>query len=82
MNQKAQAARGEATETAFGAGDLAAADALSQSGAAGVLPHIGADVARMGSGERAQMRQYVDMVGTWVDGARRALETVVICGEG
>ena len=36
----------------------------------------------MGGGERAQMRQYVDMVGTWVDGARRALETVVICGEG
>ena len=51
-------------------------------GAAGVLPHIGADVARMGSGERAQMRQYVDMMGTWVDGARRALDTVVVRGEG
>lgn len=81
LNQKAQAARGETTETAFGAGDLAAA-VRAFIGAAGVLPHIGADVARMGSGERAQMRQYVDMVGTWVDGARRALETVVICGEG
>lgn len=81
LNQKAQTARGETTETAFGAGDLAAA-VRAFIGAAGVLPHIGADVARMGSGERAQMRQYVDMVGTWVDGARRALETVVICGEG
>lgn len=81
LNQKAQAARGEAAVAAFGAGELAAA-VRAFIGAAGVLPHIGVDVARMGSGERAQMRQYVDMMGTWVDGARRALDTVVVRGEG
>lgn len=81
LNHKAQVARGETAVATFGVGELAAA-VRTFIGAAGVMPHIGADMARMGNGERAQMRQYVDMISTWVDGARSALDTVVIRGEG
>lgn len=81
LNQKAQGARGETAVASFGVEELAAA-VRTFIGAAGVLPHIGPDVAQMGRGERTRMRQYVDMLAEWVDGARRALETVVIRQEG
>lgn len=81
LNQRAQAVRGEYPQTvAFGVTELAAA-VQSFVGVAGVLPHLGASVAQISEGERNQMRQYVDMMDTWVAGARRALATVVISGE-
>lgn len=81
LNQQAQAVRGDAQQQApFGVGDLAAA-VRAFIGTAGVLPHIGPGVAQISESERAQMRQYVDMVDTWVEGARRALALVIIHGE-
>lgn len=81
LNHRAQAARGESAQVAaFGSAELAAAVQAFVC-AAGVLPHLGPNVAQISEGERAQMRQYVDMVATWVEGARRTLATVVINGE-
>lgn len=81
LNQRAQAARGErAQAAAFGPVELAAA-VQAFICAAGVLPHLGPNVAQIGESERAQMRQYVDMVATWVEGSRRTLATVIISGE-
>lgn len=81
LNQRAQAVRGESAQAAaFGPAELAAAVQAFVC-AAGVLPHLGASIAQISEGERAQMRQYVDMVDTWVAGARRTLATIVIGGE-
>lgn len=81
LNQRAQAARGESTQAAsFGPAELAAA-VQSFVCAAGVLPHLGPGIAQISESERAQMRQYVDMVDAWVAGARRTLATVIISGE-
>lgn len=81
LNRQAQAVRGEtARQAPFGAMELAAA-VRAFIGTAGVLPHLGGSVAQIDKGERDQMRQYVDMVDAWVEGARRALALVVI-GEG
>lgn len=81
LNQQAQAVRGDAQQQSpFGVGELAAA-VRAFIGTAGVLPHIGPGVAQISESERAQMRQYVDMVDTWVEGARRALALVIIHGE-
>ncbi len=81
LNQQAQAVRGDAAQQApFGVGDLAAA-VRAFIGTAGVLPHLGASAAQIGESERTQMRQYVDMVDAWVEGARRALALVIIHGE-
>ena len=81
LNQRAQAARGESMQlAAFGIAELAAA-VQAFIGSAGVLPHLGTGVAQIGESERAQMRQYVDMVDDWVAGARRTLGTVIISEE-
>lgn len=81
LNQRAQAARGESMQlAAFGIAELAAA-VQAFIGSAGVLPHLGTGIAQIGESERAQMRQYVDMVDDWVAGARRTLGTVIISEE-
>lgn len=81
LNHRAQAARGESAQVAaFGAAELAAAVQAFVC-AAGVLPHLGPGIAQISESERAQMHQYVDMVDTWVAGARRTLATVIISGE-
>lgn len=78
LNQKAQSARGESgAHPGFDAGELAAA-VRAFIGTAGVLPHLGVDAARISDGDRAQMRQYIDVIAAWVEGSRRALSTVVI----
>ena len=51
-------------------------------GSAGILPHLGASIAQIAEAERIQMRQYVDMVATWVEGARQALDAVIIEEDG
>lgn len=81
LNRQAQAVRGDtAQQASFSVGELAAA-VRAFIGTAGVLPHLGPCVAQISAGDREQMRQYVDMVDAWVDGARRALSLVVIHGE-
>lgn len=82
INQRVQTARGESSEfSAFGCGELAAA-VQAFMGAAGILPHLGANIAQIAEAERIQMRQYVDMVATWVEGARQALDAVIIEEDG
>ena len=82
LNQRVQTARGESAElSAFGCGELAAA-VQAFMGAAGILPHLGASIAQIAEAERIQMRQYVDMVATWVEGARQALAAVIIEEDG
>ena len=82
LNQQVQTARGESAElSAFGCGELAAA-VQAFMGAAGILPHLGASIAQIAEAERIQMRQYVDMVATWVEGARQALDAVIIEEDG
>ena len=44
--------------------------------AAGVLPQMGAVIARMDEQERAMLRAHVDTVAAWVNGARSALDLV------
>ena len=46
-------------------------------GSAGVLPHMGSTLAHTDAKKREEMARYVDMVQTWVDGARKALGTVL-----
>lgn len=81
LNQRVQAVRGDHPQAVtFGVAELAAA-VQAFVGAAGVLPHLGANIAQISEGERGQMRQYVDMIDTWVSGARRVLATIIISGE-
>lgn len=51
-------------------------------GAAGVLPHMGSTLAGMPGARRQEIRQYVDMIDAWVQGARRALSVVLVTQEG
>ncbi len=82
LSTQAQAARGETSADGLRltASDMAAA-VRSFIGAVGVMPHMGMALAWAGEAERRDMLQYVDMVAAWVDGARRALGTVIISGD-
>lgn len=73
---QSMAARGElGMSDALTAFDLAAA-VRQFIGAAGVLPHMGATLSQASEAERQQVRLYVDMMDTWVHGARAALSTI------
>ena len=61
----------------FCADDLDAA-VRSFIGEAGVMPHMGAELAAMRESERADMRRCLDRVQDWVNAARAALGTVVV----
>lgn len=79
LAMQSEAARGEAVAatdvlTAF---DLAAAVRVFI-GAVGVLPHMGVALSQSGEGDRQQVRQHIDMVAAWVDGARQALGMIVV----
>lgn len=45
---------------------------------AGVLPHLGMQLAQAPEGTRQEIRACVDMVADWVEGARSALQTVCV----
>lgn len=45
-------------------------------GQAGVLPHMGAQLARVPMGEREKYEAYLRMIADWCEGARRALDTM------
>lgn len=45
-------------------------------GAAGVLPHMGATLAETGETERRKLLGYVEQVSAWVEGCRKALGTM------
>ena len=79
-NQRAMEAARGLTATALTCTDLTAA-VRAFIGSAGVLPQMGATLHGMKAGERETIRQNVEMVATWVDGARRALETIAVEGE-
>lgn len=82
LNQRMQRARGEqAPIAAFGSAQLATA-VQAFIAAAGIFPHTGSSIRRASDGERAQMRQYIDMIDEWVTGARRALAQPIASGEG
>lgn len=81
LNFQAQAARGEAQPTDAGMTSLELAAAVRAFvGAAGVLPHMGMSLAQAPEADKREMWAYVDMVAEWVEGARRALQTVFIDG--
>lgn len=76
LAMQSQAARGEIDSAgALGGLDVAAA-VRAFIGAAGVLPHMGSTLARASAAERQEIREYVEMVATWVNGALQALGTV------
>lgn len=76
LAMQSQAARGEIDSAgALGGLDVAAA-VRAFIGAAGVLPHMGSTLARASAAERQEIREYVEMVATWVNGALQALSTV------
>lgn len=81
LNYQAQAARGEvpAPESGMSPMELAAA-VRAFVGTAGVLPHMGMSLAQAPESDKREMWAYVDMVAEWVEGARRALQTVCIDG--
>lgn len=75
---QSQAARGElGAADGLNSFDIAAA-VRTFIGVAGVLPHMGATLAHASAAQRQEIRQYVDMVATWVDGAQQALRTVAV----
>lgn len=81
LNFQAQAARGETQPADAGMTSLELAAAVRAFvGAAGVLPHMGMSLAQAPEAEKREMWAYVDMVAEWVEGARRALQTVYIDG--
>lgn len=81
LNFQAQAARGETQPTDAGMTSLELAAAVRAFvGAAGVLPHMGMSLAQAPEADKREMWAYVDMVAEWVEGARRALQTVFIDG--
>lgn len=61
----------------FDAGDLAAAVG-SFIGAAGVIPHMGAEICKMSAGDRADMALQISRIAEWLDGARRAMNTEML----
>lgn len=77
LAMQSQAARGEldSPDDTMTAANLAAA-VRAFVGAVGVMPHMGAALAGLNSNDREEMRQYIDMVAAWVDGARGALDTL------
>lgn len=81
LNYQAQAARGEvpAPDTGMSPMELAAA-VRAFVGTAGVLPHMGMSLAQAPEADKQEMWAYVDMMADWVEGARRALQTVFIDG--
>lgn len=81
LNYQAQAARGEvpAPESGMSPMELAAA-VRAFVGTAGILPHMGMSLAQAPESDKREMWAYVDMVAEWVEGARRALQTVCIDG--
>lgn len=83
LNYKAQAARGErlATDEGLTLPQLATAVQMFV-GSCGALPHMGDTLATMPTANKSQMAAYVEMMGEWVEGARRALSMVYIEGEG
>lgn len=64
---------------AFGVEDLAAAT-QAFIGAVGVLPMMGAQLSRMPTGTREDIRKYIDTVSDWAWRANKALEVVEIEG--
>ena len=51
-------------------------------GTVGVMPHMGVNLAGYSESDRQRMRRCVDMIAAWADGARKALDTIVIDGQG
>lgn len=76
QQQERDAVYGE-QPSSFTVNDLAASVRMFIA-SAGVLPHMGATLARAGEPERQELRQYVSMVETWVQGAKQALSTYVL----
>ena len=50
-------------------------------GTAGVMPHMGSTLAGLPESKRQELSQYVEMISTWVEGARKALGTVLVTME-
>lgn len=73
---QSRAARGELEETGELRGVDIAAAVRAFIGTAGILPHMSATLARAGAGQRREIRQYVEMIAAWVDGALKALNAV------
>ena len=87
LAMRSQAARGEAgADPSAGVNGMSAEDlgaaVRAFMGRAGVLPHMGVELARGVEAERQQVRRYVDMVAAWVDGARAALDMVIVKAKG
>lgn len=82
LNYQAQAARGEAQapDTGMTPMELGAA-VRAFVGTAGVLPHMGMTLARAADADKQEMHAYVEMMAEWVEGARRALNTMYIDGD-
>jgi len=81
LNYQAQTARGEIqnAEEDMTAMELAVA-VRTFVGTVGVLPHMGMTLAHAAAAEKQEMAAYVEMVADWVEGARRALNTLYIDG--
>ena len=77
MSQRKQAAGEVPKFTAF---DLERA-VRGFIGEAGAMPHMGAELSRMSAQERSSMKISLDRLESWMQGARKALETVVIENE-
>ena len=81
LNYQTQTARGEIqnAEEDMTAMELAVA-VRTFVGTVGVLPHMGMTLAHAAAAEKQEMAAYVEMVADWVEGARRALNTLHIDG--
>lgn len=81
LNYQAQAARGEVQAPDAGMTPMELAAAVRAFvGTAGVLPHMGLSLAHAADADKQEMWAYVEMMAEWVEGARRALNTVCIDG--
>ena len=80
VQEMLNASMGQATAAAmqkFGPYELESA-VRAFIGEAGVMAHMGAELAAMRESERADMRRCLDRVQDWVNAARAALGTVVV----
>lgn len=77
LNAQMSQAKGETYTQRFGADDLNSA-VRAFLGEAGVVAHMGAEMAGMDEGEKREMRKALDRMQDFINAARKALGTVVV----
>lgn len=77
INQRTQSTAAGTSISVLTADELSGA-VFAFLGTAGVMPHMGTELAGLPENERRRLRQNVEMIRAWTDGAFRALDVVLI----